>query len=42
MIQITAPNNYVYRNIATKQIIGRTLYFCDWNDYVKYELIYIN
>lgn len=38
MIQITAPNNYQYRHIATKQIIGKTVYFCDWADYAKFEL----
>lgn len=38
MIQLTAPNNYQYRHKATKQIIGKTVYFCDWADYEKFEL----
>jgi hypothetical protein len=42
MIQLTAPKHYQYRHIATNQIIGKTLYFCDWADYAKYELVYCN
>lgn len=40
MIALTAPNNYQYRHIATKQIIGKTLHFCDWDTARRFELVY--
>ena len=40
MIALTAPKHYQYRHIATKQVVGTVLRFCDWDTARRFELVY--